>query len=434
MEKPETTQRAPDVVRRRLPNGTRLIAVENHASETVVTAGMLVGGSVLDPPGREGLANLMAAVAQRATTRRSYDQIYDELDSLGASLAMGAGAHAVSFRVKCLGRHWPAVADVLVDILRSPSFPDSELQRARGEILTTLREYDQSTRMVASRELAHLAYPEGHPFRHPSYGYRASVEAIARDDLALCHERLFRPDALILTVAGDVAAGQALDKLAELLGDASAPSDPLPTPELAATHPPQAQRAVFPLADKTQADIALGFKAIPRRHPDFDALDQATEIIGGIGLMGRLGDNVRDRQGLAYYVFARLAEGFGDALWSVCAGVNPANVERAVASTLDEIRRLQDEPVTEQELADCQNYLVGALPIQLETNDGLAGTLNHIELFGLGDDYIQRFPALVRSVTRDAVQRAAQAHLTADRYSLAIAGPAIGGSNAAQGT
>ncbi len=153
------------------------------------------------------------------------------------------------------------------------------------------------------------------------------------------------------------------------------------------------------------------------------ALDQATEIVGGLGLMGRLGDNVRDRQGLAYYAFARMAEGFGDDLWSVNAGVNPANIERAVASILDEIRRLQDEPVTEQELADCQNYLIGVVQLHLETNDGLAATLNHIELFGLGEDYIQRYPGLVRSVTREAVQRAAQAHLTAERYSLAIAGP-----------
>ncbi len=416
----------PPVARRTLPNGARLLASENRASETVVLAGLIAGGAVLDPAGREGLASLTTAVAQRGTTTRSYDQIYDLLDSLGASLSMGAGGHAVSFRAKCLRRHWPTVAEVLVDLLRRPSFPEAELQRARGEILTTLREIDQSTRMVASRELGHLVYPQGHPLRHPPYGYRPAVEAMSRDELAACHQRLFRPDALVLTIVGNVAADDALGPLESMVGDWARPAEPLPKPGLAVAHPPAAQRAAFPLADKSQADVALGFKTIPRRHPDFDALDQATEIIGGIGLMGRLGDNVRDRQGLAYYVFARLGEGFGDALWSANAGVNPANVERAIASILDEIKRIQDEPVAEEELADCQNYLVGAMPIHLETNDGLAATLNNVELFGLGDDYLQRYPALVRAVTRDDVQRAAQAHFTAERCSVAIAGPLPG--------
>lgn len=399
------------------------MALENHSSETVVLTGTLVGGAVLDPAGCEGLASLTAAVAQRGTTSRSYDQVYDQLDSLGASLSMGAGDYTVSFHAKCLSRHWPTVAELAADLVRRPRFAPEELQRARGEALTRLRELDQSTRMVAARELSHLVYPEGHALRHPVHGYRATVEALTRDDLLGCHERLFRPDALIVSLVGDVEAEAALDTLSHLVADWPAPRERLAVPDLSAAHPRAAQRAVFPLADKSQADIALGFKGIPRNHPDFYALDQATEIVGGLGLMGRLGDNVRDRQGLAYYAFARMAEGFGDDLWSVNAGVNPANIERAVASILDEIRRLQDEPVTEQELADCQNYLIGVLPLHLETNDGLAATLNHIELFGLGEDYIQRYPGLVRSVTREAVQRAAQAHLTAERYSLAIAGP-----------
>ncbi len=412
------------MTRRTLPSGARLIVCESAASEATVLAGMFVGGAAYDPPGREGLANLTAAVAQRATASRSYEQIYDELDTLGASFSLGASTHTVSFRAKCLVRHWPTVAGVLADVLRRPSFPEAELQRARGELLTTLRELDDSTRMVAERELSHLVYPEGHPYRFPPFGYYTSVEAIGRDDLAACHARLFRPDALILILVGSVRADEALDRLADLLGDWERPAQgPLPTLALAAEHPPQAQRADVAMADKSQADIALGFKAIPRAHPDFFALGQTTEIIGGVGLMGRLGDNVRDRQGLAYYVFARMQDLFGDGLWAVRAGVSPANVERAIGSILDEIRRIQDEPVADAELADVQSHLVGVLPVRLETNDGIAATLGGIELHGLGDDYIERYPALIRAVTTDAIQRAAQAHLTAERHSLAVAGP-----------
>jgi zinc protease len=413
----------PPVTRRTLPNGARLIVCESPASETTVISGLFAGGAAHDPTGQEGVANFTAAVAQRATASRSYDQIYDPLDALGASLNLGASTHATSFRAKCLREHWPNVAEVLTDVLREPSFPDEEFQQARGELLTSLRQRDDSTRAVAERELGHLVYPEGHAYRPPTYGYRATVEGLGRDDLAECHGRLFRPDALILTLVGNVAADEALDRLAALLDDWTNPDEPLPDLNLSAEHPKESHRHEVEMPEKSQADLALGFKSIPRRHPDYYALGQATQIVGGVGLMGRLGDNVRDRQGLAYYVFARMPEGFGDAPWSVRAGVNPANVERAVESILDEVRRIQDEPVPEDELADCQSHLVGVLPVRLETNDGIASALNGIELHGLGTDYIERYPDLIRSVDPEAIQRAAQDHFTVERYSLAIAGP-----------
>ena len=411
------------MVRRTLPNGVRLNVAANAASEAVVLAGLFVGGAVHDPAGKEGLASLTASVAQRATASRTYDQIYDELDTLGASISLGASTHTVGFHARSLDRHWPAVATVLADVLRHPSFPDDEFQRARGQALTGLREADDSTRHVASRELARLVYPKGHPYRTLSCGTYASVATLARDDLAACHQRLVRPDGLILSLVGNVQPDEALERLADLFGDWAAPAAMLPALDFAAAHPPEAQRTHAEMPEKSQADVALGFKAIPRRHPDYYALAQVTQIVGGMGLMGRLGDSVRDRQGLAYYAYATMDETLGDGLWSVRAGVNPANVERAVGSILDELRRIQDEPVDAAELADCQSHLVGVLPLRLETNQGVAATLNHIEFHGLGHDYIDRYPALIRSVTLDGIQRAAQAHLATDHHSLAIAGP-----------
>jgi zinc protease len=139
--------------------------------------------------------------------------------------------------------------------------------------------------------------------------------------------------------------------------------------------------------------------------------------------MGRLGETVRDQQGLAYYAYSGLEAGLGRGPWSVRAGVNPANVDQAVESILAEIARLRDEPVTDQELEDGGDYLTGSLPLQLETNEGIASTLLHMELHKLGDDYVIRFPDLMRAVTKEQIQAAAHKYLDPEHYALAIVGP-----------
>jgi zinc protease len=146
-------------------------------------------------------------------------------------------------------------------------------------------------------------------------------------------------------------------------------------------------------------------------------------ILGVFGMMGRLGDNVRDRQGLAYYVYSRLEAGPGAGPWLAVAGVDPDHVERAVDGILEEVRRLRDEPLPADELADSQAFLTGSLPLQLETKEGIAGILLDMERYGLGLDYLQHYGGLVEAVTVEDVQEMACRYLDPEIYALAIAGP-----------
>ena len=160
-----------------------------------------------------------------------------------------------------------------------------------------------------------------------------------------------------------------------------------------------------------------------RNAPDFDAARLANTVLGVFGMMGRLGANVRERQGMAYYAASRLSADREPGTWVAYAGVNPANVERAIAAILDEVRRLRDEPVPADELEDCKRYLTGSLPLQLETNDGVASLLVDIEWHELGLDYLARYPGIINSLTAEQVQAAAQKYLNPDAYVLAVAGP-----------
>jgi zinc protease len=149
----------------------------------------------------------------------------------------------------------------------------------------------------------------------------------------------------------------------------------------------------------------------------------ANSILGIFGLMGRLGDNVREKQGLAYYSFSQLAGGMGPGPWYVSAGVSPDNVQKAIASIREEVRRMVDEPVTDEELAENKDNFKGRLPIQLETNEGVAGSLSNMELYDLGLDYLRNYARIIDTITVEDVQAAARAYLNPDAYALAVAGP-----------
>lgn len=167
----------------------------------------------------------------------------------------------------------------------------------------------------------------------------------------------------------------------------------------------------------------LGLPGPPRSAEDYLDISLANTILGVFGMMGRLGENVRERQGLAYYVFSRLQGGLGPSPWYVSTGVAPDKVEVATNSILEEIQRLQEEPVTEEELEDTKLYRTGSLPVSLETNDGLASIISDMELLDLGLDYLQRFPDLINEITAERVQAAAQKYLSTSQIVIAVAGP-----------
>jgi zinc protease len=183
------------------------------------------------------------------------------------------------------------------------------------------------------------------------------------------------------------------------------------------------RRAFVPIRGKTQADIWMGNPGPRRSDPTFMDAAVCNTVLGVFGMMGRLGDTVRNEQGLAYYAYSRVRGGIGPGPWSVVAGVDPANVDQAVDSIRAEIQRMRQEPVPPEELADSQAFLIGSLPLRLETNEGVARAIRDIERYDLGLDYIQQYAGMIQAATPGTIQAAAQQWLDPDAFNLAIAGP-----------
>lgn len=410
--------------RRVLPNGIVVLGSERLESPAVVLRARLRAGALYDTDDTEGLARLTAVMLQRGTTRYSFAELNELTDALGASISAEAGRLAVDLRLRCLVEDFPYLTEILAEVIRRPTFPTAELEKVRGQTLTGIMQGDQDTRTLAERGLRKLAYPAGHPYARATIGTRESVTALDREALVAFHARHYRPDVLSFSMVGGVPFAEAVAAIERAFGDWTAegllpalsiPPAPLPLP---------GQRREATLAGKSQADIALGHPAIPRSDPDYYALELANLILGRFGLGGRLGKSVRETQGLAYSTGSGLEGGIGPGAWAARAGVAPENVDRAIASILTEVERIRREPVGADELADAQDYLTGSLPLGLESQDGVARVALDIELYGLGLDYLDRYPATIRALTREQLQEAARQHLHPDHAVIAVAGPA----------
>jgi len=224
-------------------------------------------------------------------------------------------------------------------------------------------------------------------------------------------------------VVGDIDPAAVMALIERFFGDWQAPGapprvtlpDPLPLPDQRRVH--------IALDGKSQTDVIWAVHGLDRRSPDYYAASVANMILGQLGIGGRLGERVREEQGLAYYCGSSLDADLGAGPWTAMAGVNPAHVERAIDAIVREIKQFAAEGPTEQELADARDFMTGRLAIGLETNDSIASTLLGIERYQLGLDYIERYPAIISSIDRDQVVEVARRYLATDDYAIVTAGP-----------
>ena len=410
------------IFRAELDNGAVVLVHEKHDSATLVIGGQIRAGSYFDPSGQEGLAGFVAAMLRRGTAQRTFQEINLALDAVGASLEISAGRNDVGFGGHALAEDADLLISLLGEMLMAPSFPDEEVRKLRGQIITRLAMLEMDTGYRSDRAFMEALYPPGHPYGRDALGKAETIAALSREDLVQFYQRIYHPRTMVLSVVGAVEAERIVDRLNATLGQwRPANEPPAWAPPVAQTPPEVVVRRVH-IPGRPQVDLVLGVVGMPRTSPDYYPAAMANIILGRLGMMGRLGRAVRDEQGLAYYITSILQAGQGTRPWSIEAGVQPDHIDRTVSAILEEIARMREELVSDQEFADCKSYLIGALPLQLETNEGIGDLLINIEQYGLGLDYLQRYNALIEAVSREAIREVVAKYFAPGRYVLAMAG------------
>lgn len=405
-----------------LPNGIVVLSRANFNSPSVVIKGYLHAGGIFDPDEKLGLADFTATALMRGTTQRDFQGIYDALESAGASLGINSVTHTVGFHGKALAEDLGMLLGLLAEALRQPAFPPEQVERLRAQLLTALAIRSQDTGDMASQAFDQIVY-NGHPYRRPEDGYPETVEAIQREDLVAFHQAHYGPRGMVVSVVGGVEPPRVVEQVALALGDWRNPRQAMP-PELPDLEPlKETVRREITILGKSQADVMLGAAGPPRSAPDYYAAALGNNILGQFGMMGRIGEMVRERAGLAYFVGSSLSGGVGPGPWYVSMGVDPVNADRAIDLVLEEIRRFTSERVDADELSDSQANFIGRLPLSLESNAGVATALTNLERYQLGLDHYLKFAGRVRAITPLAVLEAARRYLDAERLGIAIAGP-----------
>lgn len=422
--RPASIPNSRNIARAELDNGITLLVYQNPAVQSVNLIGSLHSGSIYEAPEKSGLASLAAGALMTGTAGRDFDAIHGALEDSGADLGFRGHIHKVGVSGKALAEDLGLLLDVAADAMRQPVFPAEHIERLRGERLTWLQYSSFDTRYRAAKAMREALYPDTHPYHYGTYGDDDSIAKISVDDLKSFHARHFGPRGMILVIVGAVEATAAIKLATDAFGDWRNPAQPA----LRQAGEPEATsdelRPTVFVPGKTQSDISMGVIGPARNADDYLAAQLANSVLGEFGMMGRIGKSVREDKGLAYYAYSRLGGGHGPDPWTISAGVNPENVELAIASIVEEIERLTTEPVSDEDLADNQSYFTGRMPLRLESNEGIASHIHSMASFNLGLDYLANYADLIDSITKEEMLRAAKNYLRLNGMVVAVAGPA----------
>ena len=401
-----------------LDNGIVLLTSEQKALPMVSIELLIDAGSRYDAPNQEGQANLVAKLLTYGTKRRTALQINETLDFLGASLSTGCSDDFASVSMTILKKDLTTGLELLGDILINSTFPQQEIERQKQSVIASIKARDESPGDIAQRRFAAALFPQS-PYGRPVEGTETSVKGIQQKSLREFYERYYRPNRSILAVVGDVSeqeSTQALNQAFRSWRKGEPGGKPLVPSVIGSSQVIRVNK------DLTQANIMMGHEGVPRNHPDYYAIQVMNYILGGGGFSSRAMDSIRNERGLAYSVYSHFGAEKSHGTFVFVMQTKNDTAEEAIRIAREEIRRMREQPVTDQELDDAKNYLTGSFPLRLDTNHKVASFLAQVEFFQLGLDYPDRYADLIRKVTREDVQRVAKAYLHPEKLITVVVG------------
>jgi len=410
----------PRFERRRLANGVQLVVAPIAKLPLVSVIALADAGAVCDAPGREGVAQLTPKLLLEGT--ESYDgaALTERFERLGASVESHADWDVAAVTVTALSQNVRESLALLAEVLRTPAFREREVERLKAEREAELLQLQAEPRGLADELFTRFLYAPASRYARPDGGDAESVGAITRDDIVRFYRERYLPSGLTIIVAGDLTADGAEALVAETLGDWRGAAI---TPVTTSDAPARRTRAVHVVAkaDAPQSELRIGHIGIPRTHPDYFCAVVMNAVLGGL-FSSRINLNLREAHGYTYGAFSSFDWRRQAGPFAVSTAVRSDVTDASAREILFEIDRMRTDRITADELSLATSYLDGVFPIRYETTAAIAAALANMVIYGLSEDFFDRYRERVRAVSSDDVLEAARTHLHSDALQLVVVG------------
>jgi zinc protease len=402
-----------------LGNGLTLILSERRGLPIVAANLVLRTGSDANPLDKPGLANFVAATLDEGTTTRSSLQIADEVAQLGGSLTTGSSMDATTVSGRSLTKNFPALLDVLADVVLHPSFPAEEIERQRASRLAALVQQRDNPSQVAAQVMASALYGSKHPYGFAEIGTVAAVKAVMRSDMEAFWKQNFVPNNAALVVAGDISMTE-LRALADKTFGSWARGTPA-SPSLGEPTTTPARIVIVDKPGSPQTQVRVAGIGAARSSPDFRPMQVMNLALGGL-FSSRINMNLREAHGYTYGASSGFSFRRAPGPFQVASGIRTDVTGPAIGEIFKELRGMVDRPVSPDELTKAKDALANSLPGAFESSANAVGNFSNVFIYNLGLDYYTKYAAQVNAVTPEQALEMAKKYLVPEKMVVIAVG------------
>lgn len=411
----------PSITRVTLPNGLRVLVAENHNAPLVSLRALVRSGADHDNAEMAGLASITADLLDEGAGSRDAIRLAEDVGLLGGALGTGADWDASYISLDVLSSNTEPAASIFGDVTARPTLPDDGLERVRVERLNDLLQQRNEPSAIAGKRFASLLYGTG-AYGNSIMGNPDSVGRITIDAVRTFYRQHYIPNHSSVVVSGDISAAQAVELVTRILGDWTRGAEP-PRPSFAPKAIDRSRIYVIDRPQAVQSEIRVGHIGVPRSCEDYFALSVMNAIFGGV-FNSRINLNLRERHGYTYgarsqFAFRRQAGPF-----VIAAPVRNEVTGESIKEVLAELRRIRTGDIEDRELDDTKSYLMGVFPATVQTASDIASRLVDMELYGLPENYFDRYRENIAAVTKEDITRVANKYLDPERVLIVVVGNA----------
>lgn len=403
----------------KLKNGLEVVVVEHHEQPVASLWLAFKAGSTLDPEGKSSLASFTGSLLNKGTRTRDSRKLAEWIESVGGSVGINTDEDDTVITISLLSEYLPTAYEYLADIVLNPTFPEDELEEERKRAVTAIEFEKSNPDAMADRHFHRVVYGN-HPYAvRPT---TETVEDVSRDDVVAFHARNFVPNNALLFVVGDVKQKQVKKDVEKHLGGWKAG-----TPDKRVfTAPPERTAkniSLYHRPGSVQTNVYIGHLGLKPTDTDWPAVAVANRVLGG-GSSGRLFMNIREDKGWTYGAYSAWSKPVDVGYFRATANTRTEVTDSALTEMLAEVRRVVEEPISEEELNSAKSYLVGNFPTTIETPSQIAAQIGQVKLLGLDKSYLENYRKDVARVTAADAQAAMKRHLHPDRLAVVLVGDA----------